>query len=174
MEISVSTCFVCGRGIVGPKRFCSERCRSLFDVGWPAYRSEPLVWRGGRNVSVVAGWLPTCASCGSVCLETARKKGQTFCSTRCRDGKNRYCLGCDADLLGTGRRGPYCSAGCEAMVRASTRRRGRRKKVVEASDSQTAFERERSIDEMGTSEGTFGEGRSLAEGSRVAGEGLVA
>jgi hypothetical protein len=81
------TCFACGRPYHrGDGRFCSQRCRSAFDAGAPAYESRPAArlysFPVGRN-----GFLIPCAGCGRQFDST----GLQYCSPECgrRDRERR-------------------------------------------------------------------------------------
>ena len=72
-----AACFACGRSYcMGDGRFCSSRCRSAFDAGWPAY--EPQVVNYGMPMTR-DGFAIVCAGCS----KTFSSKGLRCCSTNC-------------------------------------------------------------------------------------------
>jgi hypothetical protein len=128
-------CFACSRACT-PKpptgddstRFCSDRCREVFDAG--LFRNVDLPaaadWIGvdtSRMVQAAGPPIQRCDRCGGLCVEMYRKQGGTFCHWRCRDDKPRDCEACGANPYGIARRGPYCSVQCANARGLKTRRR---------------------------------------------------
>ncbi len=72
-----AACFACGRSYCrGDGRFCSSRCRTAFDAGFPPY--EPQVVNYGMSMTR-DGFAIACAGCS----KTFSSKGLRCCSADC-------------------------------------------------------------------------------------------
>jgi hypothetical protein len=72
-----AACFVCDRSFSGGDgRFCSTRCRSAYDAGFPAYASQAVNYGMPMTRD---GFAIACAGCS----KTFSSKGLRRCSTDC-------------------------------------------------------------------------------------------
>src|SRR6266404_9252534 len=78
-----AACFSCGRSYSrGDGRFCSTRCRSAYDAGFPAYAlPSPVRYTlDGRPMPIMGdGFAIQCAGCN----RTFSSRGLRCCSTTC-------------------------------------------------------------------------------------------